>query len=70
MTKAARKTAAPAVKTTGAETTKPEGAGVDAAQVDEFPLTKRATAQDCANAGLRNGMSPAEIEAALSRVMS
>ena len=66
MTRAARKTTPPAAKTEGAETTKPEGA----AQADEFPLTKRATAQDCANAGLRNGMSPAEIEAALSRVMS
>ena len=69
MTKAARKTAPTAAK--GAETTLPEGEGVNAAAepADEFPLTKRATAQDCANAGLRNGMSAADVEAALSRVM-
>lgn len=62
----------PARKTTAkpAETLAPEGAGENAAPVEEFPLSKRATAQDCANAGLRNGMTPAEVEAALARVMS
>lgn len=36
---------------------------------DLYPLSKRANADQVAAAGLKNGMSPDEVEAALSRVM-
>lgn len=45
-----------------------EGDGVDTV-ADLYPLSKRATADQVAAAGLKNGMTPEEVEAALSRVM-
>lgn len=36
---------------------------------DLYPLSKRANADQVAAAGLKNGMSPEEVESALSRVM-
>lgn len=36
---------------------------------DLYPLSKRANADQVAAAGLKNGMTPDEVEAALSRVM-
>lgn len=42
--------------------------GVDTV-ADLYPLSKRANADQVAAAGLKNGMTPDEVEAALSRVM-